>query len=129
MGVYEIQILNANHDHTYADGVAGAVYGQTPPLVLPVMPSDKWQSLDIIFNAPRFRGNTLLRPPYITVLLDGVVVQDHQLIYGNTSADKTPLGFVTHAERGPLGLQDHGQPTSIVAFRNIWIRPLHRHGH
>lgn len=129
MGVYEIQILNANHDHTYADGVAGAVYGQTPPLVLPVMPSDKWQSLDIIFDAPRFRGKTLLRPPYVTVLLDGVVVQDHQIIYGNTSADKIPLGFVTHAERGPIGLQDHGQSTSIVAFRNIWVRPLHRHGH
>lgn len=84
--------------------------------------------MDIIFDAPRFSGSKLLRPPYITVLVDGLVVQNHQEIYGNTSANKVPLGFVTHGERGPLGLQDHGQPTSIVAFRNIWIRPLRRHG-
>lgn len=128
MGVYEIQILNADHDHTYADGVAGAVYGQSPPIVLPVMKPGAWQSLDILFDAPRFRGKKLLRPPYVTVLLDGIVVQDHQVIYGDTSAHKVPLGYSTHAERGPIGLQDHGQASSIVAFRNVWVRPLHPHG-
>lgn len=128
MGVYEVQILDAYHNSTYADGVLGAVYAQTPPIVVPVQPSGRWQSMDILFDAPRFAGGKLIRPPYVTVLVDGVVVQDHQEIYGNTSANKVPLGFVTHADRGPLGLQDHGQRTSMVAFRNIWIRPLHRHG-
>ncbi len=128
MGVYEVQILDADHNRTYADGVLGAIYAQSPPLVVPVRPSGTWQSMDILFDAPRFHGAKLLRPPYVTVLVDGIVVQDHQEIYGNTSANKIPLGFVTHKDRGPLGLQDHGQPTSMVAFRNIWIRPLHDHG-
>jgi len=124
MGVYEIQILDADHNATYADGLPGAVYGQTPPAVLPVMAPGRWQSLDILFDAPRFRGRKLLRPPYVTVLLDGVVVQDHQRIFGDTSAHKIPLGYLTRAERGPIGLQDHGQASSLVAFRNIWVRPL-----
>ncbi|MGH8296077.1 MAG: 3-keto-disaccharide hydrolase [Steroidobacteraceae bacterium] len=128
MGVYEIQILDADHNRTYADGLPGAVYAQTPPMVLPVMRPGKWQSLDIFFDAPRFRGKTLLSPPYVTVLLDGVVVQDHQEIFGNTSANRIPLGFVTRTDRGPVGLQDHGEASSIVAFRNIWVRPLHPHG-
>lgn len=128
MGVYEIQILDADHNQTYADGLPGAVYGQTPPLVVPVTRPGEWQSLDILFDAPRFRGGTLLRPPYVTVLLDGIVVQNHQVIFGNTSANKVPLGYVTRSERGPIGLQDHGEPSSIVAFRNIWVRPLHPHG-
>jgi hypothetical protein len=125
MGVYEIQILDADHDQTYADGLPGAVYGQTPPAVVPVVHPGQWQSLDIVFDAPRFRGKSLIRPPYVTVLLDGIVVQDHQVIFGNTSANKVPLGYVTRSERGPIGLQDHGEPSSIVAFRNIWVRPLH----
>jgi 3-keto-disaccharide hydrolase len=129
MGVYEIQILDADHNRTYADGLPGAVYGQTPPLIVPVMHPGRWQSLDILFDAPRFQGKRLLRPPYVTVLLDGIVVQDHQAIFGNTSANKIPLGYVTRAARGPIGLQDHGQPSSIVAFRDIWVRPLHPHGH
>ncbi|HEU5422634.1 MAG TPA: DUF1080 domain-containing protein, partial [Nitrolancea sp.] len=82
MGAYEIQILDADHDSTYADGVLGAVYGQTPPSVLPVMASGTWQSLDILFDAPRFQGNRLVRPPYVTVMVDGIVVQDHQEIFG-----------------------------------------------
>lgn len=127
MGVYEIQILDADHDQTYADGLAGAVYAQTPPLVLPVMRPGKWQSLDILFDAPRFQGQRLLRPAYVTVLLDGIVVQDHQEIFGNTSANRIPLGYVTRSDRGPVGLQDHGEASSLVAFRNIWVRPLHPH--
>ncbi len=128
MGVYEVQILDADHNKTYADGVLGAIYGQTPPIVVPIRPSGQWQSMDVVFDAPRFVNGKLLRPPYVTVLVDGIVVQDHQQIFGNTSANKVPLGFVTRTDRGPLGLQDHGQGTSIVAFRNIWVRPLHRHG-
>lgn len=128
MGIYEIQILDADHNQTYADGLPGAVYGQTPPLVVPVMRPGQWQSLDILFDAPRFQGKRLLRPPYVTVLLDGLLVQDHQVIFGNTSAHKVPLGYATRTDRGPIGLQDHGEPSSIVAFRNVWVRPLHPHG-
>lgn len=128
MGVYEIQILDADGNQTYADGLPGAVYGQTPPSVLPVMRPGGWQSLDIFFDAPRFQGPRLLRPPRVTVVLDGVVVQDDQAIFGDTSANRIPLGYFTHRDRGPVGLQDHGQPSSIVAFRNIWVRPLHPRG-
>jgi 3-keto-disaccharide hydrolase len=129
MGVYEIQILDAYHNQTYADGLPGAVYGQTPPALVPVMHPGEWQSLDILFDAPRFHGKSLVRPPCVTVLLDGIVVQDHQVIFGDTSANKVPLGYVTRTGRGPIGLQDHGEAGSIVAFRNIWVRPLRRsHG-
>ncbi len=124
MGVYEIQLLDSVDNPTYADGTLGAIYGQTPPRVIAARAPGEWQSLDVIFDAPRFAGARVQSPPYATVILNGIVIHDHQEIYGDTSSRPTPLGFATRLEEGPIGLQDHGTATDRVAFRNIWVRPI-----
>jgi hypothetical protein len=124
-GLYEIQVLDSYHSVTYADGQAAAVYGQYPPLVNASRPPGQWQTYDIIFHGPRFDpGGKLLRPAYVTVIHNGVLVQDHVAIMGPTEHRKRPPYHVT-PEKLPLRLQDHDHP---VRFRNIWIRELHEEG-
>jgi hypothetical protein len=121
MGRYEVQVLDSYHADTYADGQAGALYGQYPPLVNAVRPPGQWQTYDIVFHGPRFSADgTVERPATATVLLNGVLVQDHAELKG-TTAHKSPGVYKAHREKEPLLLQDHGNP---VRFRNIWIRPL-----
>jgi hypothetical protein len=122
MGVYEIQIVDSVDNPTYADGLPGAVYGQTPPRVVAARPPGEWQSLDIYFEPPQFAGDAIVAPPYVTVILNGILVQDHQPIFGDTKFD--PPRYLTRASEGPIGLQDHGAPTDLVGFRNIWVRSL-----
>jgi hypothetical protein len=119
MGLYEIQVLDSYKSATYPDGQAGAVYGQYPPLVNASRPPGQWQSYDIVFHAPRFDASgKLLRPAYVTVLQNGVLVQDHVEIHGPTATGEP---YKAHAEKLPLELQDHNHP---VRFRNIWVREL-----
>jgi hypothetical protein len=119
MGLYEVQVLDSYHSKTYPDGQAGAVYGQYPPLVNASRPPGQWQTYDIIFHAPRFDdGGKLLRPAHVTVLHNGVLVQDNVEIHGPTA---TSDPYKPHAAKLPLELQDHNHP---VRFRNIWIREL-----
>jgi len=121
MGLYEVQILDSYHNKTYFDGQAAAVYKQRPPLVNACRKPGEWQTYDIIFQAPRFDENgTLIRPAYVTVLHNGVLVQDHFEIMGETAYRKPPQ-YTPHASKLPLVLQYHGHP---VRFRNIWIREL-----
>jgi len=120
MGMYEIQVLDCFENRTYADGGAGCVYGQTPPLVNACHKPGEWQSYDIIFQAPRFEGETLISPAYVTILLNGVLVQHKTEILGPTSHKKLPV-YKPHAAKLPIKLQDHNNPTR---FRNIWIREL-----
>jgi hypothetical protein len=104
--------------------MAGAIYGQTPPLVNACRKPGEWQTFDILFQAPVFQGDKLLRPAYITVLHNGVLVQNHLEIRGETGH----LGLPAYAHKksqGPLMLSGHHCP---VRFRNIWIRPLNRSG-
>jgi hypothetical protein len=122
LGVYEIQIVDSFRNPTYADGLPGAIYGQVPPSVVAVRPPGEWQSLDIVFDAPRFDHERLVSPPFVTVLLNGIVVQNHQQILGDTKFD--PPAYRTRANEGPIGLQDHGAMTDLVGFRNIWVRPI-----
>lgn len=121
MGLYEVQVLDSYQNRTYADGMAGAVYGQYPPLANASRPPGQWQTYDIAFRRPRFdaRGQ-LTAPAYVTVIHNGVLVQDHVALTGPTAHRRRPP-YQPHAERLPLRLQDHGQP---VRFRNIWIRDL-----
>ncbi|HRK74631.1 MAG TPA: DUF1080 domain-containing protein [Rhodothermales bacterium] len=117
---YEVQILNSYENRTYANGQAGSIYKQTPPLVNAMNPMGEWQTYDIIYTAPTFRANgSMLTPPYVTVIHNGVVVQNHTEIQGTTEYIGPPL-IKAHGE-APLRLQDHGNP---ISFRNIWIRPL-----
>lgn len=120
MGKYELQVLDSYDNKTYADGQAGAIYGQKPPLVNVCREPGQWQTYDVIFHAPVFEGDQVIKPATITVLQNGVLVQDHWEIEG-TTFHKMRARYEPHADKLPLKLQDHGNPTR---FRNIWIRPL-----
>ena len=121
MGLYEVQILNSHDNPTYSNGQAASVYKQHIPLVNASRPVDTWQYYDIIFIAPRFsdRG-TLIRPATITVLHNGVLVQNNVQLLGPTCYIGAPY-YLPHPDKLPLVLQDHGDP---IRFRNIWIREL-----
>lgn len=121
MSLYEIQVLDSYRNKTYADGQAAAIYCQYPPLVNASLPPGQWQTYDIVFHGPRFGGDgKLLRAASVTILHNGVLVQDNVTPTGPTDYMKRPP-YRSHAEKLPLLLQDHGQP---VRFRNIWIREL-----
>ena len=120
MGLYELQIIESGISFIYADGNAGAIYGQFPPLVNPARKPGEWQSFDVFFTAPKFDGEKMLLPAYVTVLYNGVVVQNHQAILGTTVHRALP-GSYPVKEKGPIILQNHH---SAVQFRNIWIRPI-----
>jgi len=121
MGRYELQVLDSWHNDTYADGQAAAMYGQYPPLFNASRPPGEWQSYDIFFRRPRFdETGTLLAPARITVLHNGVLVQDNVELLGPTSW-LTREPYTAHPSRLPLKLQDH---SFKVRFRNIWVRRL-----
>jgi hypothetical protein len=121
MGHYEIQVLDSYHNPTYPDGSAGSLYKQRPPLVNASRKPGEWQTYDIIFHAPRFKPDgSLAKPGDVTVLHNGVLVQDHTEIEGTTAWDMAPK-YTAHPDKQPLSIQDHGNP---VRYRNIWIREL-----
>lgn len=121
MGLYEVQVLDSYHSTTYPDGQAAAVYGQYPPLVNASRPPGEWQAYDIIFHRPRFDAHgTLVSPARMTVLHNGVLVQDDVVLTGPTAHQHRPP-YRAHPDRLPLELQDHGNP---VRFRNVWVREL-----
>jgi hypothetical protein len=123
MGLYEVQILDSFDNPTYPDGQAAALYGQRPPRVNASLPPGRWQCLDIEFHAPHFVGATIKKPARITVRHNGVVVQRDATFLGPT-AFAAILPYAPHADALPLTLQDHGDGTSTVSFRNIWALPL-----
>ena len=121
MGFYEIQVLDSYNNPTYADGQAASIYGQFPPLVNAVRKPGEWQSYDIFFEAPVFAADGKLeKPAYVTVVHNGVLVQNHQEILGRGTHQRVAT-YQPHGPKGPLSLQDHGNP---VRYRNIWFRPL-----
>ena len=121
MGMYEVQVLDSYQNDTYADGQAGAVYGQSPPLVNASRPPGELQTYDIVFHRPRFKADgSLERPARITVFQNGMLVQDNFELSGPTAHQRRPP-YARHADKLPLQLQDHG---NAVRYRNIWIREL-----
>ena len=117
---YEIQVLESYENLTYADGGAGAIYGVWPPLVNPARPEGEWNVFDIFFEAPRFDGGRVVKPAYVTLLFNGILVHHHRPYPGRTIWRKVGT-YEPHADAEPLGLHDHSQP---VRYRNIWIRRL-----
>lgn len=115
---YEIQVLDSYDNKTYPEGQCASVYNQTPPMVNASRKPGEWQSYDILFTAPRFAEGKLARPGYVTVLHNGVVVQNHTEIRGETFFDQA-AAYSAHADKLPLVLMYHGNP---VRFRNIWLR-------
>jgi len=120
MGRYEIQVLESYTNVTYADGQAASIYGQWPPMVNASRPQGEWNVYDIFFEAPRFEGDKLAKPAYMTVVHNGVLVHNHQEVIGRAIHRKVAT-YSPHQPEEPLSLQDHDQP---VRYRNIWIRRL-----
>ena len=119
-GLYELQVLDNYNNPTYSNGQAGSIYKQKMPLVNACRKPGEWQSYDVVYTAPRFnKDGQMLISPYITVLHNGIIVQNHTEIRGTTPYIGLPT--VTPHGRGPIKLQDHGNPTS---YRNIWVREL-----
>jgi len=124
MGKYEIQVLDSYNNPTYSNGQAGAVYKQHVPLVNASRKPGEWQSYDIIFTAPLFKENgDLESPARVTVIHNGVLIQNNVTILGTTDWVRKPV-YKKHAARLPLMLQDHGDDGNPISYRNIWIRNL-----
>lgn len=121
MGRYELQVLDSYENNTYYDGQAGAIYKQHPPLVNASRKPGEWQTFDVLWTGPRFDAEgKLTRPAYMTVLHNGVVIQNHFELEGDTPFNRAPE-YSPHPEKGPISLQYHGNP---VRFRNIWVREI-----
>lgn len=118
MGRYEIQILDSLNNRTYADGMMASIYGEWPPLVNVSRKPGEWQSLDIVFEAPRFTGR--VTPGYFTVFWNGVIVHNRAELYGTTTPTMTPHVYTPHDPELPLQLQGRAR----VRYRNVWIRRL-----
>jgi hypothetical protein len=121
MSRYELQVLDSYNNPTYSNGQAGSIYKQYMPLVNACRPPGEWQTYDIIFTAPKFTPDGILKSAArMTVFQNGILIQNDVSIWGNT----TYIGiakYETHADKMPLLLQEHKNP---VSYRNIWIREL-----
>lgn len=121
MSTYEVQVLDSYESRTYSNGQAGSIYKQFPPLVNATKAPGEWQTYDIIFMAPVFNAKgEVVRPATLTVLHNGVLVQNHSVLKGHTPYKGLPV-YTKHPDKLPLMLQDHGNP---VSYRNIWVREL-----
>lgn len=121
MGIYEVQVLDSYDNKTYFDGQCGAIYKQHPPLVNACRKPGEWQVYDIIWKGPRFDADgKLVSPAFITILHNGVVIQNNFQLLGDTPFHRASE-YKPHPDKGPISLQYHGNP---VRFRNIWVREL-----
>jgi hypothetical protein len=121
-GMYEVQVLDNNENDTYVNGQVGSIYKQGPPLAMASVPTGEWNVYDIIYHAPEFNEEGgKVKSATVTVLHNGVLIQDHTEIKGTTPYIGWPKN-PPHG-KGPLMLQDHGDD-SRVSYRNIWVREL-----
>ncbi|MFK8113372.1 MAG: DUF1080 domain-containing protein [Rubripirellula sp.] len=121
MDAFEIQVLDSFDNETYHDGQAGAIYKQTPPQVNVNRPPGEWNVYDLFWTAPRFgEDGKLVSPAYLTAILNGVLVQNHFELKGDTPYFRPP-SYENMSGKGPISLQDHNNP---VRFRNIWVRSI-----
>ena len=122
-GIYELQVLDNYNNRTYRNGQAGSIYKQTAPLFNVMRKPGEWNVYDVIYTAPRFKeDSSVIYPARVTVIHNGVVIQNNTTITGHTPYIGLPQ-YKAHG-RGPIKLQDHGDPSEPLSFRNIWIREL-----
>ena len=123
-GPYEVQILDSYENDTYFDGQCASIYKQTPPIVNACRKPGEWQTYDIIFNRPELKIEDgivyVIRPGYITVIQNGILVINRHEIQGTTSYNRPPV-YEAHPPTLPIKLQDHGNE---IRFRNIWVRDI-----
>jgi hypothetical protein len=125
---YELQILDSYNNKTYVNGQAGSIYKQSIPLVNPIRKPGEWQTYDVIWTAPIFNGEgsnaegALKTPAYVTVFFNGVLVQNHFALKGETLYRGQP--FYKKFDTAPIKLQAHGDKSEPISFRNIWVREL-----
>jgi hypothetical protein len=120
---YEIQILDSYNNRTYSNGQAGAIYKQHMPLVNANKKPGEWQTYDVVWTAPRFNNDGSLKSPArVTAFINGVLVQNSSELQGVT----VYIGKPSYKKHGPapIKLQDHGDPSEPISFRNIWLREL-----
>jgi hypothetical protein len=120
---YEVQILDSYRNTTYVNGQAASIYKQAPPLANAMRPPGQWQSYDIVWTAPVFAADGALRSPaWVTVFHNGVLVQDHVRLAGETFYIGKPK--YKPYDTAAIKLQAHGDASRPISFRNIWVRPL-----
>jgi len=120
---YELQIMDSYQNDTYINGQAGAVYKQFAPLANPVRKPGEWQSIDVVWDKPTFDANGAVKSPaYVTAFINGVLVQNHVTLLGETLYIGKP-NYKAYV-RAPIKLQAHGDPSPPISYRNIWVRDL-----
>ena len=120
---YELQVLDSYNNTTYVNGQAASIYKQSPPLVNPNRKPGEWQSYDVVWTAPTFNEDGSLKTPaYVTAFFNGVLVQNHFELKGQTLYVGKP--FYKAYDRAPIKLQAHGDKSEPLSFRNIWVRAL-----
>jgi len=120
---YELQVLDAFNNPTYVNGQGGSIYKQSPPLVNPARKPGEWQSYDVVWTAPTFNSDGSVKTPaWVTVFFNGVLVQNHFELKGQTLYIGQP--FYKAYDRAPIKLQAHGDKSEPLSFRNIWVREL-----
>jgi hypothetical protein len=120
---YELQIMDSYENKTYVNGMAGSVYKQAIPLANPARKPGEWQSYDVVWTAPTFNADGSVRAPaHVTVLFNGVLVQNNYELKGETLFIGPPV--YKQYDRAPIKLQAHGDPSPPISFRNIWVREL-----
>ena len=120
---YELQVLDSYNNKTYVNGQAGSIYKQSPPLANPARKPGEWQCYDVVWTAPRFNEDGSLKTPaYVTAFFNGVLVQNHFELRGQTLYIGKP--FYKAYDRAPIKLQAHGDKSEPISYRNIWVREL-----
>jgi hypothetical protein len=120
---YELQVLDAYNNKTYVNGMAGSLYKQAIPLANPARPPGEWEQYDVVWTAPRFNDDGSVKTPaYATVFFNGVVVENHYELQGETRYIGKP--FYKPYTAAPIKLQAHGDKSEPISFRNIWVREL-----
>jgi hypothetical protein len=120
---YELQVLDSYNNKTYVNGQAASIYKQSPPLVNPNRKPGEWQTYDVVWTAPTFNEDGSLKTPAcVTVFFNGVLVQNHFQLKGQTLYIGQP--FYKKYDNAPIKLQAHGDKSEPLSFRNIWVRDI-----
>jgi len=120
---YELQVLDSYQNKTYVNGQAASIYKESPPLVNANRKPGEWQSYDVVWTAPTFNEDGSVKTPaYVTVLFNGVLVQNHFELKGQTLYNGKP--YYKKYDAAPIKLQAHGDKSEPISYRNIWVREL-----